>query len=574
VLEGRYRVERIVGDGGHGVVLRAQHLSLGTPVALKVLRVATALAPPLRAQMLARLRDEGRVLHALSRSTPAVVQALDVFSVELPDGAWAPCLVMEWLEGVTLAEARERGHLRALLFGEPARAHDRLTPDEVVRALAPLAEALSHAHAAGIAHRDVKPSNVMLVGRQPLLKLLDFGIAKVMRTPAEDTRAFEASGTTLVAFSPAYAAPEQIEPGYGATGPWTDVFALALVVVELLTDQRALGDANAAECARRALDPETRPTPRALGVPVSDAVEAALRRALAVDPRNRPRTADAFWTELAAACRAPVSTETVREPAGTRTETRSVRASRPRDGGGIRPLLYALIAFGIGVLTLLGLVLANALQGPQPPVVSPATIVAASSAARAEIEAPSPPPSSKAVKGRCPGDSKPIRDASFCLGRLEVTVKELGPKVPRRSSSKDPRCTVSGKTSDPPVNCVSSAQARAHCQALGGDLPTKTQWITAAERRYFGGEAKAVTRKRTESASSACVLDRTRDDVCGMVGGLSEFVLGPDGHQCLLGAAWDSGGFSPSAMSACRMSTWSDNDADVSAGFRCAFVLR
>jgi len=166
-----------------------------------------------------------------------------------------------------------------------------------VSLLAPIAEALSLAHARGVVHCDVKPANVILVrdavDQGARCKLLDFGIARAAWGVARG-----AAGVVRRACTPGYAAPEQLEPTLGPTGPWTDVFALALVVVELLCGRQALRGDCVAILAAQACDPERRPTPRALGAWVADDVEAVFERALEVDPLKRYADAGIFWKAL------------------------------------------------------------------------------------------------------------------------------------------------------------------------------------------------------------------------------------------------------------------------------------
>jgi serine/threonine protein kinase len=133
-------------------------------------------------------------------------------------------------------------------------------------------------------------------------KLLDFGIARAARGIARD-----AAGVVERAYTPAYAAPEQYEPTLGPTGPWTDVFALALVVVELVCGRQALRGDGVAILAAQACNPERRPTPRALGALVADEVEAVFERALEVDPLKRYADAGIFWKALEHAASAQVA---------------------------------------------------------------------------------------------------------------------------------------------------------------------------------------------------------------------------------------------------------------------------
>src|SRR5262249_48093932 len=110
------------------------------------------------------------------------------------------------------------------------------------------------------------------------------------------------------AFTPGYAAPEQWQPkSYGQVGPWTDVFSLALTMVEVLAGRSPLEGDSLGAIADQTMDPTRRPTPRTLGAKVSDKVEAAFAHALAVDPRERTQSIQAFWTELETALGLPPS---------------------------------------------------------------------------------------------------------------------------------------------------------------------------------------------------------------------------------------------------------------------------
>lgn len=116
-----------------------------------------------------------------------------------------------------------------------------------------------------------------------------------MSAPSPDAAATSAGPS---AFTPSYGAPEQFDKKRGASGPWTDVFALALVYVELASGERALSGDEVLELFRASTDPALRPTLRAHGVEAPAAVERVLARALAVDPADRYADAGAFWDAL------------------------------------------------------------------------------------------------------------------------------------------------------------------------------------------------------------------------------------------------------------------------------------
>ncbi len=290
VIDGRYRIDARVAEGGFGTVYRGFHLGLGRPVAIKILRVETQVAAQLgdgRQRLVEELRAEGATLQRLSTQTLGVVQALDVGEATSPAGDWAPYLVLEWVDGEPLGKYSAR--------------RGPMPIEEVLPLLDAAASALAVAHTAGVAHRDVKPGNILVtqIGSRTQTKLLDFGVAKVMTNEAL-ARARAATRLSFLAFTPAWGAPEQFDPNLGHTGTWTDVYALALVVVALLIGKRPY-EGNGVDLAMRALDPAVRPTPRAFGVVVPDAIERALARALAVDPRNRPSRAGELWEALVGA---------------------------------------------------------------------------------------------------------------------------------------------------------------------------------------------------------------------------------------------------------------------------------
>jgi serine/threonine protein kinase len=289
-LEGKYAIEEVVGEGGFAVVYRAHHKGLDDRIAVKCLKIPKKLAGEDRERFLQSFLDEGKLLHRLSRADAGIVQALDVGAAVSPNGSWTPFLVLEWLEGHTLEE-----DLRAR-----ARAGERpRTLAEAIALLEPAARALQTAHAQGVCHRDVKPANLYLatVAGKRVLKVVDFGIAKVIGESVDLQRAHEATGLSLHAFTPRYGAPEQFDRRFGATGPWTDVFALALIVVELVIGKSALSG-DSAQLFVAAANPQHRPTLRAFGIDEGDAVEAVLLRALAVDPKERHGSAGELWDAL------------------------------------------------------------------------------------------------------------------------------------------------------------------------------------------------------------------------------------------------------------------------------------
>jgi serine/threonine protein kinase len=293
-LDGKYQVDAVVGRGGFGVVYRAHHLGFNEKVAVKCLRIPQTMMGAARDEFEQNFLAEGRLLHQLSKSTAGIVQALDVGAVVSPNKTWTPFIVLEWLDGQSL-EANFNERRKAGLGGR--------TVKEAVDLLDSAARALALAHEQGIAHRDIKPANLFIaeVGGRKTLKVLDFGIAKVVSESESFTKAFEETGASLQAFTARYGAPEQFSRRYGSTGPWSDVFSLTLVLIEAIVGHSALEGTDAAQLFIAAADTTRRPTLRAHGVDPGDAIEAVLAVALSVDPKVRYPNAGQFWDALQAA---------------------------------------------------------------------------------------------------------------------------------------------------------------------------------------------------------------------------------------------------------------------------------
>ena len=166
--------------------------------------------------------------------------------------------------------------------------------------LTPAASALAVAHQHHVAHLDVKPANLFIATDEgeTTVKVLDFGIAKAF-TSRTITRAFTRDGgSEVTAFTPDYAAPEQFNKMHGVTGPHTDVFALALVLIELASGKKALDGDTPLQLYVAAANDRVRPSLAAHGVDAPPEIESALRTALAVDPRERFPDVGAMWRAM------------------------------------------------------------------------------------------------------------------------------------------------------------------------------------------------------------------------------------------------------------------------------------
>lgn len=212
LLAGKYRVERILGEGGMGVVVAARHEVLGQRVALKFLRQHLTAEQSIVARFLREARMAARI------QSEHVARILDVGTLE----GGAPFMVMEYLEGRDLGEV--------LRDGGPMPIAEAL--DYVLQAC----EAIAEAHKLGIVHRDLKPSNLFLAKRadgSPLVKLLDFGISKATETLTSPMELAAVTSTQNILGSPLYMSPEQLRSAKNVDAR-ADVWSLGVILYELM----------------------------------------------------------------------------------------------------------------------------------------------------------------------------------------------------------------------------------------------------------------------------------------------------------------------------------------------------
>jgi serine/threonine-protein kinase len=252
VLADRYRIVGLLGRGGMGEVYRADDLKLEQTVALKFLTPALAGDPERLERLFAEVRTARQVSH------PAVCRVWDIGEAE-----GQHFLSMEFVDGENLASLLRR-------IG-------RFPQDKARDVARQVAEGLAAAHAKGLLHRDLKPANVMLDG-QGHVRLTDFGLAGFADSLAGDVR----SGT------PSYMSPEQLL-GREVTVR-SDIYALGLLIYELVTGRRAFEGKGFAELARRHRD-ERPLEPSALAPGLDLAVERTILACLEKEPRRRPPSA-------------------------------------------------------------------------------------------------------------------------------------------------------------------------------------------------------------------------------------------------------------------------------------------
>ena len=270
---GPYRAVRLLGEGGMGVVYLAEREDLGSVAAVKVLRDAW-LSPSRRDRFLSEQRLLAQLAH------PAIARLFDADT--LADGT--PWFAMEYVEGLPIT-----GHVRSAACPIPER----------LRLFRAVCEAVQHAHRHLVVHRDLKPSNI-LITREGAVKLLDFGIAKQLD---EAEQAGDLTRTGLRLMTPAYAAPEQVRGG--PTGVHTDVYALGVVLYELLTGQLPIDVANRTPAEAASLVADVEPERPSLVARRSGAPRAAWAdldvlclTAMRKDPSRRYRSVDALLRDV------------------------------------------------------------------------------------------------------------------------------------------------------------------------------------------------------------------------------------------------------------------------------------
>ena len=271
VIAGKYRVDRVLGSGGMGIVVQATHVGLNQQVAIKLLRDDVARSP----ELIARFMREAKA--AAQLPAEHVARVTDVGQTEQGE----PFLVMELLTGRDLdAELEARGPLPI---------------EQAVNYILQACEGVAEAHAAGLVHRDLKPANLFIDTRRvsgPVIKVLDFGLSK-----SYDPKSDKLTQTSSSFGTPGYMAPEQIRSAKYAE-PRSDQHALAMILFELLTGEMAYTAKNVTALLVSIC---TTPPPhaRAMRLDVPKGLDAAILRALAKRPEERFADLAGFAAALA-----------------------------------------------------------------------------------------------------------------------------------------------------------------------------------------------------------------------------------------------------------------------------------
>jgi len=265
---GRYRIERLLGEGGMGRVYLAVQPMIGSQVAIKILSDECARNPELLERFFAEARAVNLIRHE------GIVNVLDM--AMLPDGR--PFIVMELIEGTTLGHA-----LRT----------ERLPLGGLVQVMCEVFSALAAAHAIGIVHRDLKPDNILVTG-EGHAKVLDFGIAKL--APGLQHGLSPRTQTGALLGTPHYMSPEQIS-GKGQVDARSDVYACGVMLYEAITGRRPFEGETLFDLMRAHLE-QPPPSPRALRPELPVSIEHVVLTAMAKRPEDRFQSATAMAQAL------------------------------------------------------------------------------------------------------------------------------------------------------------------------------------------------------------------------------------------------------------------------------------
>lgn len=445
ILADKYRVERVLGAGGMGVVVQATHLELQEKVAVKFLHPEALESP----EAAARFLREARV--AVKIRSENVARVIDVG--RLDNGA--PYMVMEYLEGEDLAAQIQRGALPVATAA-----------DYVIQACAAMAEA----HKAGVVHRDLKPANLFVVQRSDgsaVVKVLDFGISKLS---VPDLSEAGLTKTATMMGSPFYMSPEQMRSARDVDVR-TDIWALGVILFELLTASNAFGGTSLPELVANIMTS----SPRDLGKlrpEVPEELRAIVFRCLEKDPEKRFQTVADLAQALAPyagrdaqitverlsrvagvapiAEAATINTATAVSPLGRTNTSWSETQKTP---GSRRSLVLGatvlLVAGGAGAAWFsMHSSVADTAASAEP--ASPPAVTTAAMAPASE-PVPTPAPSPEPTVAAAPSDSNVAVTADEPEPEPEPAIKPASALTPRHTSAVRKTASPTSKPSKPAV---------------------------------------------------------------------------------------------------------------------------
>jgi eukaryotic-like serine/threonine-protein kinase len=540
ILAEKYRVERILGQGGMGVVVLAEHIDLRERVAIKFLLDAPAVNPELSERFLREARA------AVKIKSEHVVRVIDVG--RLPTGA--PYMVMEYLEGEDLSQRLASG---------PVPIQDAV--DYVIQGC----EAMGVAHRLGIVHRDLKPANLFLTQRpdgSSLVKVLDFGISKVK---TQDSAQLSLTHTQAMMGSPLYMSPEQMRSSKDVS-PSADIWSLGVILHELIAGDVPFDGVTFPEVLVKVMG-EPPPRLRSVRAEVPEGLEAVVLRCLEKNPADRYSSVAALGVALSpyasartvglqarlrsSVSRAPVPAATTaalfrgaevapvpaavaptnlglaadvartaaapaveRSPSKTNTAWSEPAGARAARSGGSRRV-WVFGAGTIGLVALLALALVrspdstipNAATSASPSAEAPVTANAASAAgspsvARAPAAADAPSMVSPGTPGVMDGAAGAVGEAASASAQpREPQIRPAPSSEGEGGAAADPLSRVPASpsnTGQPEPSLVPVSQPDEHTLAAP---PTESEGATVAKASAPAPRTAAKTRPRARTSA-------------------------------------------------------------------------
>ena len=461
---GRYRLARMIGEGGMGQVYLAVQPAIGSRVAIKILSDQCARNP----ELLERFFAEAKAVNLIRHEN--IVSVMDL--AQLPDGR--PYIVMEFIEGYTLA-AIVRGAQRAPIGG-------------IVQVMSEVLSALGAAHQLGIVHRDLKPDNILITG-EGHAKVLDFGIAKL--APGLSNALSPRTRTGALLGTPAYMAPEQIS-GSGNVDARTDIYAAGIVLFEAVTGQVPFTGETLYDLMRAHLEVAP-PRPSSLRPDLSPAIEDVILQALAKDPKDRFHTSAAMAQALSHAATSlspeqwkPLSSrggmmtgrpsmERAMQPTPSDLANAKTRVATPIPGppdtiatrkSGKWIALAAAVAV-VGGVALIAMSRSGASAESDSPAVSPPPAMVASSTG----DSPPPPPTTIAQNSPTPTPTNRRAEGSPATPTPATSNRGVTPATPPAPAG-GPTIIGGGSAADHGVHSGPGVTAGSNV-VIGGGTPTQ-----------------------------------------------------------------------------------------------------
>jgi len=434
VLDGRYRIDRRIGEGRVGVVYAGHHVNLDKPVALKVLRREMSNDSGAIRRFSQEAKAASRVGH------PAIADVTD-----FGEHQEQIYFVMEYLEGRTLEQV--------------LRDDGRLPPAQVVRICRQVARGVHAAHAKGIVHRDLKPANIFLQeqnGAPERVKILDFGLAKVSLQPRN---------TMLGAFmgSPEYVAPELA--GGGETDGRADVYSLGVILYEMLSGRVPFRGPTATRTLQMQIQDPIPPLEPDLGVP--ERLQAIIWQAMQKSPSDRFASMAALDGALAAAEARLAPPAAMREPEAPPLGATVLAAPLPEpEAEPARPATRArragpsvgIVALGLMAASLLGASFGVWLARSHDPAGT------ASAAPLVRVPLPPEPPPPKPGWERAEVGKTPATPAA---AKAEAAPTERAEPERRRATASRSRSSRRSRRSQPELPQPTEATSEARPTAPG-----------------------------------------------------------------------------------------------------------